>query len=88
VLGERDRQGLALFDVVADLLDGLAQLVVLGLLREDPERSDEREPGPDHRRELAREDRQVLELDLAAQPGILMSAFMPLVLTSVIFTGA
>ena len=48
--------------------DRLERLVRL-LLLEDRERSQQRQAGVDHRRELAAEDREVLELDLRAHLG-------------------
>ena len=63
VLGERRRQRRALLDVEADLVDDRGERLVLRLLGEDVQRTQQRQAGVDHRRELAREDRDVLQLD-------------------------
>ena len=61
-LGERQ----ALLDVAAHRRDHLGERLRLGLVGEDAERPDQREAGADHRRQLAGEDDDVAETDLAA----------------------
>ena len=55
------------FDVGADLADRLGQRRVLGLVFEDRQRAQQRQARVGHRRELAREDREILELHPAAE---------------------
>ena len=64
VARERLGQHHAALDVSADLGDDLAEVLVLRLLLERHERSDDADAGLDHRRELAREDLKRLRLDL------------------------
>ncbi len=74
VLRHRLRERRALLDVHPDLVDDLGERLALGLLGEDVERAQQREAGVDHRRELAREDRDVLQLDAVGRsPGIFSS---------------
>jgi hypothetical protein len=56
----------ALLHVLPRLAEGLREELVVLLLREDFQTLDEREARVDHHGELAREDRQLLGLDLAA----------------------
>ena len=73
---------------LADLAQHLGELLVLGLLgRMFSARSSDR-PGVDHRRELPRHDREVLELDLRTELGSLISVVMPELLISLMLTGA
>ncbi len=67
VLGERGGERCAPFDVEPNLIDDFGERLALGLFGEDVERPQHREPGADHRRELTREDRDVLELDPVGQ---------------------
>ncbi len=66
---ERDRQRGAALDVEADVTGDPGELRVLGLLGQDRQGPDQREPGVDHRRELAGEHGEALELHLPAEPG-------------------
>src|SRR5581483_2148728 len=61
-------QRAALLDVDAHLGDDVRELLVLGLLAQDRQRAQQRKAGVDHRRELAREDRDVLQLDPVGEP--------------------
>ena len=56
-------------DVGPHLSKHLCERLALGLLREDRQRPEQREPRVDHGRELARHDRHVLEADLVGEPG-------------------
>ncbi len=68
VLGECGREARPALDVHAHLVRDLGQDLVVGLLREDVQRAQQRQTGVDHRCELSREDRDVLHLDLVAEP--------------------
>ena len=63
VLLERVGEADAGLDVGADLADDLGELLVRRLLLEDVQAAQHRETGVHHRRELAREDGEVLGLD-------------------------
>jgi hypothetical protein len=66
VLGHADRQRAAGLDVVAHLTEHRARRLVLGLLGQDVQGTEQGQSAVDHRGELAREDGEVLELDLGA----------------------
>ena len=65
VLGQGARERRPLFDVGPRLHQDLLELLVVGLIREDRERPQDRQTRVDHRRELPAEDRDRLELDPA-----------------------
>ena len=65
--GHRLGEERARLDLLADVVDDLAEREVVGLLLEDHERGDDGETRLDHRRELAREDLQRLGLDLLVE---------------------
>jgi hypothetical protein len=73
-------------DVVADLAEDARELLVLRLLGEDRQRAQQGQPSVDHRRELAREDREVLELTFFLPNEI--SLLIPRVCVSVMDSGA
>ncbi|MDQ3241166.1 MAG: hypothetical protein M3Q43_07235 [Actinomycetota bacterium] len=64
VLGERVGERDAGLDIAPDVDERLLELLALYLFLEHVERAQERHPGADHRRELARSHGQVSGLDL------------------------
>ena len=66
---QRPREDDAAFDVGANVGDHLGEVLVVGLLLECHERLNDADAGPDHRRELAREDLQRLRLHLLERAG-------------------
>ena len=62
VLRDRGGQRNALLDVEAHFADDAREFLVLGLLRQDRQRSDQGEARVDHHRELTGKDRDVLHL--------------------------
>src|SRR5256884_2337871 len=67
VLAQRIGEGLTALDVIDDLPGDVGEDLILGLLRQDVERLDERQAGVDHRGELAGEHDDVAGLDAAAE---------------------
>jgi hypothetical protein len=63
MLAQRVGEGVAALDVVHHLACDVGEDLVLGLLRQNVERLDQRQAGVDHRRELPREDHDVACLD-------------------------
>ena len=66
MLPERVGERRALLDAVLHAEQDLLERLVLALVREDVEALHERQAGVDHRRELAREDLQILRPDAGA----------------------
>src|SRR5512132_63862 len=64
MLLDRRRQGGPLLDVQPALAEDPGELLVVGLIRQDRQGTQDRQPRVDHRGELPREHRQLLELDL------------------------
>ena len=64
---ERDRERRPSLHVEADLAEDPAELGVLGLFGQDRQRPQDRQPGVDHRRELARQNGDVLQRDSVRQ---------------------
>src|SRR5437660_160485 len=62
--GHRCRQSRTLFDVLSDLHQNLLKVLIVLLLRENLEALNQRQTSIDHYRELPREDRKILGLDL------------------------
>ena len=69
MLRERVRQRSAVLDIDRDLLQDAAELLVLGLRRQDRQRAQQRETGTDHGGHLSAHDREILEADAALEPG-------------------
>ena len=66
MLGDRLRERQAAFDVAAHRGDDGGERLRFGLLGEDTERTDQRQAGADHRRQLPREDHHGAKVDLAS----------------------